>query len=76
MPVALFINERQLNVPGQRDARAAAVEQWLDAGFEVGNHTYAHRSANSVTVDEFQDEIVKGEVIMRPLIEQRGRQLV
>jgi peptidoglycan/xylan/chitin deacetylase (PgdA/CDA1 family) len=76
VPVALFINERQLNVPGQRDARAAAVEQWLNAGFEVGNHTYSHRSANSVTVDEFQDEIVKGEVIMRPLIEQRGRQLV
>jgi peptidoglycan/xylan/chitin deacetylase (PgdA/CDA1 family) len=76
VPVALFINERQLNVPGQRDARAAVVEQWLDAGFEVGNHTYSHRSANSVSLDEFQDDIVKGEVIMRPLIEQRGRQLV
>ena len=76
VPVALFINERQLNVPGQRDARAAAVEQWLNAGFEVGNHTYSHRSANSVTVDGFQDDVIKGEVIMRPLIEQRGRQLV
>jgi peptidoglycan/xylan/chitin deacetylase (PgdA/CDA1 family) len=75
VPVTIFINERQLNVPGQRDGRAAVVEQWLDAGFEVGNHTYSHRSANSVPVHEFQDDIVKGEVVMRPLIEQRGRQL-
>jgi peptidoglycan/xylan/chitin deacetylase (PgdA/CDA1 family) len=39
VPVTIFINERQLNVPGQRDARAAAVEQWLNAGFDLGNHT-------------------------------------
>jgi peptidoglycan/xylan/chitin deacetylase (PgdA/CDA1 family) len=76
VPVTIFINERQLNVPGQRDARAAVVEQWLNAGFDVGNHTYSHRSANSVSIDEFQDDVIKGEVIMRPLIEARGRQLV
>ena len=46
VPVTIFINERQLNVPGQRDARAAVVEQWLNAGFEVGNHTYSHLSAS------------------------------
>jgi peptidoglycan/xylan/chitin deacetylase (PgdA/CDA1 family) len=76
VPVTLFINERQLNVPGQRDARAAVVEQWLNAGFEIGNHTYSHRSANNVPVHQFQDDVIKGEVIMRPLLEQRGRQLV
>ncbi len=76
VPVTIFINERQLNVPGQRDARAAAVEQWLNAGFEVGNHTYSHQSASKVPVDQFQDDIVKGEVITRALLEQRGQQLV
>jgi peptidoglycan/xylan/chitin deacetylase (PgdA/CDA1 family) len=76
VPVTIFINERQLNVSGQRDARAAVVEQWLNAGFDVGNHTYSHRSANNVSLEEFQDDIVKGEVIMRPLLQQRGRPLV
>lgn len=76
VPVTMFINERQLNVPGQRDARAAVVEQWLDAGFDLGNHTYSHRSANSAPLDEFLDDIVKGEVITRALLERRGRQLV
>lgn len=75
VPVTIFINERQLNVPGQRDARAATVEQWLNAGFEVGNHTYSHKSASNVPVDQFQDDVVKGEVITRAILEQRGKQL-
>ena len=75
VPVTIFINERQLNVPGQRDARAAVVEQWLNAGFEVGNHTYSHQSASKVRVNQFQDDVVKGEVITRAILEQRGKQL-
>jgi peptidoglycan/xylan/chitin deacetylase (PgdA/CDA1 family) len=76
VPATIFINERQLNVPGQRDARVAALEAWLDAGFDLGNHTYSHPSLNSVPLWQFGDDVVKGEVIMRPLIEQRGRTLV
>jgi peptidoglycan/xylan/chitin deacetylase (PgdA/CDA1 family) len=76
VPVTVFINERQLNVQGQRDSRAAVLEQWLSAGFELGNHTYAHLSANNVPLARFQDDIVKGEVITRALLERRGQQLV
>jgi peptidoglycan/xylan/chitin deacetylase (PgdA/CDA1 family) len=76
VPVTLFVNERQLNVPGQRDARAAVVEQWLNAGFEVGNHAYSHKSASMVPVDEFTDDVIKGEVITRELLERRGQSLV
>jgi peptidoglycan/xylan/chitin deacetylase (PgdA/CDA1 family) len=76
VPVTIFVNERQLNVPGQRDARAAVLDQWLNAGFELGNHTYSHRSANNVTLREFQDDVVQGEVITRALLAARGRELV
>ena len=74
-PATIFINEGQLNVPGQRDARAAVLEQWLDAGFDLGNHTYSHASANRVPLDKWEEEFVQGEVIMRPLIEARGHRL-
>jgi peptidoglycan/xylan/chitin deacetylase (PgdA/CDA1 family) len=76
VPATIFINERQLNVPGQRDARVAVLEDWLDAGFDLANHTYSHPSLNRVPLWQFGDDVVKGEVIMRPLIEQRGRKLV
>jgi peptidoglycan/xylan/chitin deacetylase (PgdA/CDA1 family) len=75
VPATIFINERQLNVAGQRDARAAVLEQWLDAGFDLGNHTYSHPSLNQVPLWQYGDEVVKGEVIMRPLVERRGRRL-
>ena len=75
VPVTIFVNEAQLNVPGQRDARAAVLDQWLDAGFELGNHAYSHRSANQVPFEQFADDVVKGEVIMRPLVERRGQKL-
>jgi len=76
VPATIFINERQLNVEGQRDGRAAVLAQWLDAGYDLGNHTYSHPSLNKVPLREFEDNIIKGEVVMRPLIEERGRKLV
>ncbi len=76
VPATIFLNERQLNVQGQRDGRAAVVAQWLDAGYDIGNHTYSHPSLNKVPLWQFEDNVIQGEVIMRPLIEERGRTLV
>jgi peptidoglycan/xylan/chitin deacetylase (PgdA/CDA1 family) len=76
VPATIFVNERQLNVQGQRDARVAVLEQWLDAGFDLGNHTYSHPSLNKVPLWQFGDDVIKGEVITRSLLEQRGRSLV
>jgi peptidoglycan/xylan/chitin deacetylase (PgdA/CDA1 family) len=75
VPVTVFINERQLNVPGQRDARAAALDQWLDAGFDLGNHGYEHLSANNTPLQQFTDDVLRGEVITRAALEARGRKL-
>jgi peptidoglycan/xylan/chitin deacetylase (PgdA/CDA1 family) len=76
VPATILINERQLNADGQRDGRAAVLSQWLDAGYDLGNHTYSHPSLNKIPLAEFEDNIIKGEVIMRPLIEAHGRKLV
>jgi peptidoglycan/xylan/chitin deacetylase (PgdA/CDA1 family) len=76
VPATIFINERQLNVPGQRDGRAAVLSQWLDAGYDLGNHTYSHPSLNRVSLREFQDDVVRGDVVMRPLVEAHGQKMV
>ena len=49
------------------------LERWLDAGFDLANHSYSHPSLNRVPLWQFGDEVMKGEVIMRPLVERRGR---
>jgi peptidoglycan/xylan/chitin deacetylase (PgdA/CDA1 family) len=75
VPVTMFVNEVQLNVPGQRDSRAAVLDQWIDAGFDLANHSYSHQSANQVPFARYADEIIKGEVITRATVERRGRTL-
>jgi len=76
VPATIFINERELNVQGQRDGRAAVLANWLDAGYDLGNHTYSHPSLNEVPLWQFEDNLIKGEVITRALLEARGRKLV
>src|SRR5499427_6187508 len=76
VPATIFINERQINVQGQRDGRAGVLAQWLDAGYDLGNHTYSHPSLNKVSLRGFEDDLVRGDVIMRPLMEERGRMMV
>lgn len=75
VPAIMFINERQLHIEGQRDARIDIVKQWLDAGLELGNHTYSHRRLTRVELHEYFDDIVRGEVVSRDLLEKKGQRL-
>jgi len=75
VPATICINERQLHVPGERDARIAVLSQWLEAGFELGNHTYSHPDLNRTALWQYQDDITQGEVAMRALLQERGRKL-
>ena len=43
-------------------ARVALLQQWVDAGVILGNHTYSHPDFNRLTVEEFENEISKGDV--------------
>src|SRR6478735_4870658 len=47
-------------------------DDWLDAGFELGNHTRWHSDLNAVGVKAFEREILDGEHLLRPLLDMRG----
>lgn len=72
-PAIGFVNEKRLHVAGERDARAALLQRWIDAGFELGNHTYSHANFNQVSLQEMEDETIRGEVITRSLMTAAGR---
>ncbi len=68
-----FVNEGKLLVDGQIQAeRVAMLRDWLDAGFELGNHTYSHADLHAVGLAAFQDEILRGEQVLRPLLAEYG----
>lgn len=70
-PAVAFVNENKLQANGEVEARIALLQQWVDAGMILGNHTYSHPDFNTLTVEQFQDEIVKGEFVTRRLMQSR-----
>jgi peptidoglycan/xylan/chitin deacetylase (PgdA/CDA1 family) len=69
-PAIGFVNEVQLDGP-DREARIALLEQWIHRGMLLGNHTYSHPDFNKISIEQFQEEILKGEAVTRRLLESR-----
>jgi peptidoglycan/xylan/chitin deacetylase (PgdA/CDA1 family) len=68
VPAVGFVNERKLYKLGEVDDRIKALNQWLDAGFELGNHTFSHSSLNNVTLQAWEEEVIRGETVTRILL--------
>jgi peptidoglycan/xylan/chitin deacetylase (PgdA/CDA1 family) len=79
VPVVGFVNEGKVFVDGEgpagAEARKAVLKTWVDAGYELGNHTYSHHSLNTTPLAEFEDDVVRGEPVVRALLAQSGRTL-
>jgi peptidoglycan/xylan/chitin deacetylase (PgdA/CDA1 family) len=76
IPVVAFVNEKKLEKNGSRDIqRVNILKTWLDSGIELANHTYSHKSANDVPVDEYEQDILQGERTIKELMAGRGMQL-
>ena len=73
VPVVGFVNEGKLGeAAGERDARTALLRAWVDAGHELGNHTYSHPSFFRTPLAEFKREVVRGEPVTRALLADRA----
>ncbi len=75
IPAVGFVNERKLYRPGEVDERIKALDLWLDAGLELGNHTFSHSSLNKVGLKAFEDDVIQGETVTRLLLTQHKLKL-
>lgn len=74
VPAIGFVNENKLFAGDKRDeAQIKLLRMWLDAGFELGNHTYSHRSLNRIELADYKADLIKGELITKELLKQKGR---
>ena len=74
LPILGVVNEQKLESENGRvePSRVALLQQWLDAGFELGNHGYSHKNINEISFEEYKNEILKGERVTRPLSLKKG----
>jgi peptidoglycan-N-acetylglucosamine deacetylase len=75
IPVVGFVNEDKLYKSGEVDERIKALNMWLDAGFDLGNHTYGHISLNKAGLKDFEEAVVRGETVTKLLLAQRRKQI-
>ena len=74
IPAVGFVNENKLYMHvGEVDARIATLNQWLDAGLELGNHAFSHPSFNKVGLKDFEESVIRGETVTKTLLAQHGK---
>ena len=75
VPAVGFVNERKLYRRGETDARTELLRAWLDAGMELGNHTFSHINLQRAPLEEYKDDVLRGETVTRMLLAERGMKL-
>ena len=75
VPAVGFVNEGKLYRRGQMDARADLLRAWLEAGMELGNHTFSHINLHRAPLEDYKDDVLRGETVTRMLLAERGLKL-
>lgn len=66
-PAIGFVNEDKLGTGPARDARVRMLRAWLDAGHDLGNHSYSHPDINDTPLADYTADIVRGETVTTEL---------
>lgn len=74
MPATGFVVEGKLDEL-VRARQIAVLRNWLDAGMDLGNHTYSHGTPSELGAQGYIADIAKGEPVTRGLLAARHRQL-
>ncbi len=75
VPAIGFVNEGKLNARGEIDKNTGLLQMWLDAGLELGNHTFSHISLEKASIEEYQKDVICGEKVTRMLLNRKKMKL-
>jgi beta-lactamase regulating signal transducer with metallopeptidase domain/peptidoglycan/xylan/chitin deacetylase (PgdA/CDA1 family) len=69
-----FVNEARLYDEGgaPNEARVGVLREWLAAGHELGNETAHHKSLYDTSIEDFKEEVVRGDQLLSKLSAERG----
>jgi len=75
IPAVGFANELLLYVPGETDVRIDLLREWMRGGIELGNHTFSHLRFENVSLEQYEDDTIRGEAVMRMLVKDKPNEL-
>ncbi|MCD8539426.1 MAG: polysaccharide deacetylase family protein [Leadbetterella sp.] len=68
-----FVNEVYSKDTNNTALKTGLLEDWLKAGHELGNHTWSHPAFNNITLEEYQEDVLRGDKISRALSRKYDR---
>jgi peptidoglycan/xylan/chitin deacetylase (PgdA/CDA1 family) len=74
IPAIGLVNEGR-NCAVQNGSLERVLKMWLDAGLDLGNHSFSHHDLNTTPLATYQADVLRGEVTTRKLLEERGRKI-
>lgn len=75
IPTVGFVNEERLYEDDDFNERVAILTMWLDAGLELGNHTFSHPSLQTTPLAAYEEDVIRGETVTKKLLRERGGKL-
>jgi peptidoglycan/xylan/chitin deacetylase (PgdA/CDA1 family) len=73
IPVTGFVIQKRADSLGATGSQI--LKDWIAEGFDLGNHTYSHPDFNDLSAEQMEDEIVRGEAAIAPLMKAAGKKL-
>jgi peptidoglycan/xylan/chitin deacetylase (PgdA/CDA1 family) len=74
VPVTGFVIQKRVESLGLASG-TRILKEWIARGFDLGNHTYSHPDINDLSAGQIEDEIVRGESTVAPLMLEAGKKL-
>lgn len=76
VPAIGFVNESKLYTDQKADpGKINFLRAWLSNDLNLGNHTFSHIYIDTATIEEYEADILKGEIITKRLIKEYGKEL-
>jgi peptidoglycan/xylan/chitin deacetylase (PgdA/CDA1 family) len=76
IPAVGFVNQIKLEQQGKLDpAMVDVLKMWLNAGLELGNHSYSHMDLHKSSAADFEQDVIRGEAITKQLLKEKGKEL-
>jgi len=69
IPVTGFVIGKKLYKDGKIDGNEInLLKMWLNAGLDLGNHTFNHPSLNNTDLETYKDEVIKCDDILKKIL--------
>jgi len=74
-PAIAFVNEGKVVADDATEEYRKILSPWIEKGNQLGNHTFSHPDLNKISSAEFEEDVLKGEASIQPLMAAAGSPL-